>query len=280
MTVEPPIENLAFGRFLKFWRNLHHLSQEELAFRHDCSPRHISRLENGFSRPSEIFIEELAEVLNLGERDRNHLRLSAGYSPKQDKIDFNAPQMKWLRNAMRLSLRSMDPYPATLADSCGKILMVNKGWVAFYQKILPGTDLDKIDNAYDFIFSRSGSGPIFSDWDNTRSLILMAIKQETILTENEDQIELLERLSKQPGVPHDWQERAAKIEPMASFKLQINFNNALNKFYYINKTVGAMGPTAYVSEPKLTISTLYPEDETIDLSLLLDHPVSHPLLFY
>ena len=177
---------LTFGLFLKFWRNLHQLSQEDLAFRHGSSPRHISRLENGSSRPSEKFIEEIAEALTLGERDRNHLRMSAGYSPMQKKIGFNDPQLKWLRKAMRLTLQSMDPYPTTLTDSVGNLLMVNRGWVGFYKKTLPNVDINKVDNVYDFMFSRDGSGPIISDWDNTLSMILMALQQDTMLSEGEE----------------------------------------------------------------------------------------------
>jgi DNA-binding XRE family transcriptional regulator len=270
---------LTFGIYLKFWRNLHQLSQEELAFRHGSSPRHISRLENGSSRPSENFIEEIAGVLTLGERDRNHLRLSAGYSPMQKKVSFNDPQLKWLRKAMRLTLKSMDPYPTTLTDSVGNLLMVNRGWVGFYQKTLPNVDINKIHNVYDFMFSRDGSGPIISDWDNTLSMILMALQQDTMLSEGEEKKTLLQRLLKHSTVPSDWKQRAAKLEPMASFRLQINYDGALEQFYNVSQTVGAIGPAAYASEPNMTITTLYPEDETIDLTNLMAGDLDHPLLF-
>jgi DNA-binding XRE family transcriptional regulator len=270
---------LTFGIFLKFWRNLHQLSQEELAFRHGSSPRHISRLENGSSRPSENFIEEIAEVLTLGERDRNHLRMSAGYSPMQKKISFNDPQLKWLRKAMRLTLKSMDPYPTTLTDSVGNLLMVNRGWVGFYQKTLPNVDINNVHNIYDFMFSRDGSGPIISDWDNTLSMILMALQQDNMLSGSEEKKALLERLLKNPTVPTDWKQRAAILEPMASFRLQINYDGSLEQFYNVSQTVGAIGPAAYASAPNLTITTLYPEDETIDMTNLVAGDLDHPLLF-
>ncbi|MBL4629871.1 MAG: helix-turn-helix domain-containing protein [Paraglaciecola sp.] len=270
---------LTFGTFLKFWRNVHQLSQEQLAFCHGSSARHISRLENGISRPSESFIEEIAQALTLGERDRNQLRMSAGYSPMQKKVSFNDPQLKWLRKAMRLTLKSMDPYPTTLTDSAGNLLMVNRGWVGFYQKTLPNVDISKIHNIYDFMFSSDGSGAIISDWDNTLSLILMALQQETMLSEDEDKKALLKRLLENTTVPKDWKQRAAKLEPMASFRLQINYDGSLKQFYNVSQTVGAMGPAAYASQPNLTITTLYPEDESIDLTHLLDGDLDHPLLF-
>ena len=47
----------------------------------------------------------------------------------------------------------------------------------------------------------------------------------------------------------------------------------------VSQTVGAMGPAAYASEPNLTITTLYPEDESIDLTNLMAGDLDHPLLF-
>ncbi|WP_373091958.1 helix-turn-helix domain-containing protein, partial [Zhongshania sp.] len=49
-----------FGRFLKFWRGVHGMSQETLAGRLGSSPRHISRMENGSSRASEAMVLDIA----------------------------------------------------------------------------------------------------------------------------------------------------------------------------------------------------------------------------
>ena len=130
---------LPFGRFLKFWRGVHSLSQEELAHRLDSSTRHISRLENGSSRPSETMAQDIAAALELGQRDRNYLMLSAGYTAIEEKQDFHDPALKWLRKAMVLTLRSLDPYPAALTDGLGNLLMVNRGWVGFYLNSNTGT---------------------------------------------------------------------------------------------------------------------------------------------
>ncbi len=42
----------AFGRLLRFWRQLRKRSQEDVALEIDSSIRHISFLENGKSLPS------------------------------------------------------------------------------------------------------------------------------------------------------------------------------------------------------------------------------------
>lgn len=275
-----PISQQAFGRFLKFWRGLHQLSQEELAFRLDSSPRHISRLENGSSRPSEVIIKEISQVLGLGERDSNHLLMSAGFAPDIKKIDFNSPKLKWLRKAMMLNLKALDPHPTALLDSSTNILMVNKAWVGFYSKHIPTDILNNVSNLYDFLFSRQGAGNTISGWESTLSVILMSLQQIALFSDNEDDYARVNRLISHPNVPEDWQQRAAKLEPMASFQTQVSIDGALKRFYSVSSTVGALGPTAYASEPQLTINTLLPEDEDLDLSNFIEHNIKHPKLLY
>ena len=271
---------LAFGRFLKFWRGVHGLSQEELAHRIDSSPRHISRMENGSSRPSEAIVLEITRVLELGKRDSVHLLISAGYAPAEEKLDFNAPELKWLRKAMTLTLRALDPYPAALTDSSTNFLMVNKGWVGFYLKNVPQRTLNKFTNHYDFLFSRKGAGTIVSDWEDTLSVILMSVQQRVMFTNDPADEAIQQRLESHPNVPEDWKQRAAKLEPMASFRVQIEIDGALKRFFSVNSMVDPLGPASYGSEPHFTLNTLYPEDENLDLSALIEGDLKHPLLFY
>jgi transcriptional regulator with XRE-family HTH domain len=271
---------LAFGRFLKFWRGVHGLSQEELAHRIDSSPRHISRMENGSSRPSEAIVLEITRVLELGKRDSVHLLISAGYAPAEEKLDFNAPELKWLRKAMTLTLRALDPYPTALTDSSTNFLMVNKGWVGFYLKNVPQRTLNKFTNHYDFLFSRKGAGTIVSDWEDTLSVILMSVQQRVMFTNDPADKAIEKRLESHPNVPADWKQRAAKLEPMASFRVQIEIDGALKRFFSVNSMVDPLGPASYGSEPHFTLNTLYPEDENLDLSALIEGELNHPLLFY
>lgn len=271
---------LAFGRFLKFWRGVFGLSQEELAERLDSSPRHISRLENGSSRPSETMVKEISIALDLIERDSNHLLIAAGFAPVVIKVDFHAPELKWLRKAMTLTLRALDPYPTSLMDSSTNILMVNKGWVGFFSNSLPTDNLNEVKNHYNFLFSRQGAGNLVSSWEDTLSVILMSVQQGALFSNDPADEALMSMLEASPSVPADWQQRAAKLDPMASFRVQAEINGSLKRFFSVIQSVGAMGPTAYASEPRLTINTLYPEDEDMDLSSLIEGELKHPLLFY
>ena len=269
-----------FGRFLKFWRGVHQLSQEDLADRLNSSPRHISRLENGNSRPSETMVLDIARALSLGRRDLTHLLIAAGFAPREERVDFNAPELKWLRKALLMNLRALDPFPASVIDSSTNILMVNRGWVRFYSRIVSAEALTSVTNFYDFIFSHSGAGNIVSDWPDTLSAILMSIQQTALFTGDETALNTIERLQAYPSAPADWRQRAARTEPMASFRVQLDIERELKRFFSVGTMVGALGPTAFASEPQLSIVTLYPEDEAYDFGDSLDHDLVHPLLFY
>ncbi len=274
------VPELAFSRFLKFWRGVHGLSQEDLAEKLDSSPRHISRMENGSGRPSETMVVDLANVLDLGIRDKNHLLISAGYATIDQTVDFHSPEMKWLRKAMILTLRALEPYPTTIMDSSTNILMVNRGWVGFFLNTVSKETLDQVTNQYDFLFSSKDAGINISAREDTLAAILMSLQQRTLFSDDPKDKEMLQRLKAQPNVPKDWKRRAAKFEPMASFRVQAEIDGTLKRFFSVNSTVGAIGPSAYASQPNLTINTLYPEDETMDLSPLIEGDLTHPLLIY
>ena len=269
--------DLPFGRLLKFWRSVHKVSQEELALRLESASRHISRLENGRAHPSKTMVEKIADVLALGQRDTNHLLVSAGYTPILKKVDFHAPELKWLRKSMILTLRAMDPFPTTVMDSAANILMVNKGWLGLFKTALPAEDIESVTSHFDFLFTQAG---VLQEFEDTLSVILMSLQQTILLSGDSERQKVLDNLAAAPAVPKDWKQRAAKLEPMASFRVQAEFKGKQTNFFSVSQTIGALGPNAFVSEPNLTVTTFYPEADDLDLASLIKGKLKHPLLFY
>jgi transcriptional regulator with XRE-family HTH domain len=269
-----------FGRFLKFWRGVHSLSQEQLADLINSSPRHISRLENGSSRPSQTIASDIAEALQLGQRDTNHLLIAAGFLPSNSELDFHAPELRWLRNTMTMSLKALDPYPAIVLNESSDILMVNRGWVGLFNQTINKAILDRVSNNFEFLFSRQGAGTFISGWEDTLSVILMSLEQRALFSNDPSDHDMRDRLAKHENVPADWRQRAARLEPMSSFRMQINLNGELKKFFSVHSTVSTLGPSAFLSGPSININTLYPEDERLDLGQFCSGELSHPLLFY
>lgn len=270
----------AFSRLLRFWRGAFGLSQEALALQLESSARHISFLENGRAHPSVDMVEKIADELELHSRDRNHLLVAAGYTPRSEPLDFTSEKLRWLRNAMTMTLKSLDPYPASLCDDQGRLMMVNRGWVSLFRQVLPEEKLNQVDNYFEFLFDRMGDVSNSELWLNTLSVVMMSVTQNILLHGGSPDAEILKRLSQHRNLPKDWKLRAARVEPMASYRIQIDMQGKAFTFYNVSQTVGAIGPAAYVSSPHLFTSTFYPEDTQLDLNHCMPDSLEHPLLFY
>lgn len=269
-----------FGELLRFWREIRDFSQESLAFEADASTRHISRMENGKSMPSFAMIENLAQVLELGNRDAAYLFLAAGHVPPAKEVEFGDAKYRWLRKAMTRTLKALDPNPSVLMDSFGTILMVNKAWASFsFDGEEEKGGMASISNYHDFLFTCQSFKDAQDLRMNSLSLILMAIKQESVLTGDPQYDALLERLMAYPEVPFGWKERAANLEPMSSYRVQFEQDAELVRYYNVSQSVSAMGPVSFVAEPRLIITTLFAEDEKRE-PVLPDTIPAHPLLYY
>ena len=268
----------SFGRLLKFWRQLHGFSQEALALELDSSARHISCLENAKAHPSLPMIEQLSNAFSLKERDRCYLMLSAGYTPELASVAFNAPDFKWLRSAMHRSVTALDPHPAALIDRYGELLMVNRAWVGLYRQLFNEEDLNKHVNHYDLLFAGQAKAGKSMVGDNAMALVIMALQQEALMSDDQRYQAVLKRLCENENTPKNWAKLASRLDPMASYRIQLPVGTDLTTFFAVNQTVGSTGPASYVSEPRLTIVTLYPEHIEADLSNFIGHNYSHPLL--
>lgn len=273
-------EHLPFGQLLKFWRKIHELSQEELAFRIESSPRHISRLENSRVHPSKTIITRIAQVLNLGQRDSGQLYMAGGYTPVIKKIHFHDDSLKWLRKTMLLKLRALDPYPAVLTNVPGDILMVNRGWVGFHEHIYPASIIRNFSNYFELMFQRPVQDIGYRISEPVRAMILMSLTQAALMADDHEIKAVIAKLLQSDYAPDNWQKIAAQLEPTTSFRIQAVVDGQEHSFFEIMDTSSAVGPAAFVPEPQLTLHTLYPEDDQLDLSALLTADLSHPSLFY
>ena len=81
------------GGLLREWRSRRRLSQLDLAMEADVSPRHLSFVETGRSRPSRELVLHLAEHLDVPLRERNSLLLAAGYAPNYLSTPLDAAEI-------------------------------------------------------------------------------------------------------------------------------------------------------------------------------------------
>ncbi|RYG35706.1 XRE family transcriptional regulator [bacterium] len=114
------------GEHLRDWRTRRRLSQLELAYDAEISPRHLSFVETGRATPSREMILRLAEQLEVPLRDRNTLLLAGGYAPVYPQRSLDDPAMQKVMEAVDLILKGHEPYPALAVDRHWNLVAANR----------------------------------------------------------------------------------------------------------------------------------------------------------
>ncbi|MBP6903302.1 MAG: helix-turn-helix transcriptional regulator [Burkholderiaceae bacterium] len=117
--------NCGAGALLREWRTRRRRSQMDLALDVGVSPRHLSFIETGRSRPSAAMLLALAERLDLPLRERNRLLLAAGHAPHYSHTDLDHPAMAPVRAALQRLLDAHQPYPGVVLDRHWNVVLAN-----------------------------------------------------------------------------------------------------------------------------------------------------------
>ncbi len=129
MTTLSPI-----GIQLRQHRKQRGFSQLDLAHEAGSTPRYISFIETGRSRPGRAIILRLAEALNLTLRDSNALLASAGLPAAFAEQPLDDDAMLPVQRIMEAVLNNHEPFPAWVIGPGMRFLASNAG----AEKVYPG----------------------------------------------------------------------------------------------------------------------------------------------
>lgn len=113
------------GPLLRDWRTSRRRSQMELALEVGVSPRHLSFIETGRSKPSTAVLTALADGLDVPPRERNRLFLAAGYAPRYTERHLESAEMAHVRSALQRLLDAHQPYPGVVLDRHWNVVLAN-----------------------------------------------------------------------------------------------------------------------------------------------------------
>jgi transcriptional regulator with XRE-family HTH domain len=130
-----------FGARLRRWRAHRGISQLALAAKVGSTPRHLSFLETGRSRPSRDMVLRLGEALDVTLRERNQLLQAAGLPQAYPQADLSGHELAPHRAALDRLLQAHLPYPAMVLDRHWTVLMANPASVRLYGTDVVGTNL-------------------------------------------------------------------------------------------------------------------------------------------
>lgn len=127
MTLHPtPVQGSpAPGVLLRDWRRRRHVSQLDLAHRAGVSPRHVSFIETGRSRPTSGMILRLCDQLQVPLREQNRLLLAAGFAPAHPELTLTDPPLAQVCAAIDSILTAHLPWPALVIDGAWDLVAAN-----------------------------------------------------------------------------------------------------------------------------------------------------------
>ena len=100
-------------------------SQLDLAYEIGISPRHLSFVELGKSKPSIGLLTKIAEHLDLPLRERNDWLLAAGYAPRYPETPLTGSALSQVRASLQALLDAHDPFPGAAIDRHWNVRLSN-----------------------------------------------------------------------------------------------------------------------------------------------------------
>jgi transcriptional regulator with XRE-family HTH domain len=125
------------GSLVREWRSRRRRSQMDVALAVGVSPRHMSFVETGRSRPSPATLLAMAEELDVPLRERNRMLLAAGFAPRFAERAIDGAEMASVRGALQRLLDAHQPFPGIVLDRHWNVVLANSAAQALVSLLPP-----------------------------------------------------------------------------------------------------------------------------------------------
>jgi transcriptional regulator with XRE-family HTH domain len=250
--------NGSFGKLLRRWRMVRHVSQLDLALDADISTRHLSCLETGRAQPSREMVLRLVEALQVPLRERNVLLLAAGYAPLYRHSDLDAPELEAARRAVELFTAQLEPNPVLVLDRHWNIMTMNAGAKRILA-LFPGCESVTPLNGPRLVFHPQGLRPFIEDWELIAAYIMRRLHREAAENPSDETMKcFIGELLSYPNVPNRWRMLDLDGTPPPFLTLNYRWKNLTLRWF---STLTTLGTPLDIALQELRIETLFPADE-------------------
>lgn len=192
----PTRSQAEIGPILREWRERRRLTQLELALDAGVSPRHLSFVETGRSKPGRDLLLRICEQLELPFRERNRLLLTVGHAPAFPERSLDDAELDPVRAALQLILTGHEPYPAIAVDRVWNIIASN----AAVGALTTGVEVDPAllappVNAVRVSLHPRGLAPLIRNVGAWRAFFLDRLGRQLALTGDPELAALIEEVS-------------------------------------------------------------------------------------
>jgi transcriptional regulator with XRE-family HTH domain len=174
------------------------MSQLELAAQAGTTPRHVSFIETGRSRPRQDLVLRLATALDVPIRERNGLLLAAGLPAAYASLELGHEAMGPVRKVIDRILRTHEPYPAWVGGRGFRFLSSNRAAEALF----PGLCGLPPEAVVDLWFGPSPFRQMVENWQDVVWAGIASLRREAARASDPGLAELLRRAeSHLRGIP-------------------------------------------------------------------------------
>jgi transcriptional regulator with XRE-family HTH domain len=230
------------------------MSQLDLALEAGVSPRHLSFVETGRSRPSREMVLQLAAPLDVPLRDRNQLLLAAGYAPVYGQRGLDEPEMDGVREVLEQLLRGHEPYPAFVVDRHWGMVAGNRAVALLTEGAAPEL-LEPPANILRLALHPEGVAPRIVNLAELRSALLAGLDRQAVSTGDPALAALYEELSELPGgAPSSHYQTAGEI----AVPLRIRWGD---RELSLISTITTFARATDITVAELSIESFFPTDQ-------------------
>jgi transcriptional regulator with XRE-family HTH domain len=237
----------------------------DLALDAGVSPRHLSFVETGRSKPSPELLLGLADVLEVPLRERNAFLLAAGYAPHYRQRSLEDPSMARVRAAVDRLLESHNPYPGVAVDLLWNVVLANDA-AQRLMALLPAELVGPPLNVFRVWLHPEGLARRtlnFSEWS---AYLLSQLHRLQVLTADPEVSKLADEVARYPTVVglRDWRDVARADEPAILVPWRLRLDSVELSLF---TTLTTFGTPQDITLAELAVELFYPADEVSEAAL-------------
>lgn len=233
--------------------------EDELAYEVGVSPRHLSFVETGRSRPSPELIDALGIHLDVPLRERNTMLLAAGFAPRYRHTSLDDPAMATVVASLQRLLDAHDPFPGLVLDRHWNVVLTNAAAGAF-AALLPEHLVGPPMNVFRASLHPDGLAAHTIDFDQWAGHLLTQLGRQVAITGDPGLIDIQREVTSYPNVVDlrdrvDWTTPAEPPDLLVPFRLDLG-GTELSMF----TTLTTFGTPRDVTLDELAIELFFPTD--------------------
>jgi transcriptional regulator with XRE-family HTH domain len=245
------------GDLLRYRRRVRSMSQLDLASAAMTTPRHMSFVETGRSRPSREMVLRLAGALDVPLRDRNGLLLAAGYAPLYVRA-LDDPALDRVNAAISGMLAQHEPLPAVVMDRCWNLLRVNAGARRLFTDLFAPEPLPASANVLRVILEPGPVRTRILNWQELAPALLERARREAVGGVLDlATAELFQELRTRPDVASVLSSPRATATPSPVIDVHVEHADTELRFFSVVSTIGT---PADVTAQELRVEAFFPAD--------------------